>query len=152
MGSATLAIVLLVSILIFVKLYGKRAGAPELQNPPTVEELGRCAWTWLHSVAANYAEEPTLDEQKGMANLVFNFARFYPCRECASNLKTELGEMPPVVETRRAFEQWLCKLHNKVNERLKKPPFDCSMATYRWRGLSGCQSGKCALNQTGKSN
>jgi FAD-linked sulfhydryl oxidase len=145
MGGVSLALVLVVSILIFMKVYTKRKDAMELQNPPTVEELGRCAWTWLHSVAANYKEEPSLDEQKGMANLIFNFARFYPCRECATNLKSEMKELPPVVDSRRNLEGWLCKLHNKVNERLNKPTFDCSLSSYRWRGLSGCQDDKCSL-------
>ena len=144
MNAAALTIIMVVTALIFLKIYAKKPTAQELQAPPTVEELGRCAWTWLHTVAAHYADRPSLDDQKGMANLIHNFARFYPCAECASNLKLELGESPPVVKTRRDLERWLCKLHNRVNRRLDKPAFDCSMTTYRWRGLGGC-GGKCSV-------
>jgi len=147
MKGAALTLVIVVTILIFMKVYAKKAGSAELQAPPSVEELGRCAWTWLHTVAAHYKDDPSLDEQKGMANLIHNFARFYPCAECASNLKTEMSETPPVVDTRRSLEKWLCKLHNRVNKRLNKPAFDCSMTTYRWRGIGGCD-GRCSVPQT----
>ena len=144
MNSAALSVIVVVTALLFLKVYSKKPGSMETQLPPTVEELGRCAWTWLHSVAAHYSEHAELDEQKGMAHLIYNFARFYPCTECATNLKQELKEFPPKVGGRREMEQWLCALHNKVNARLNKPAFDCSMATYRWRGLSGC-NGKCQV-------
>ena len=144
MKSAVLTLIIVVTLIIFTKIYAKGKIRPEAEAPPTVEELGRCAWTWLHSVAAHYADEPTLDDQKGMANLMFNFARFYPCLECAQNLKRELRDLPPRVENRRTLEGWLCKLHNRVNERLNKPAFDCSMTTYRWKGLGGC-AGKCTV-------
>lgn len=151
MKSAAFSLILVVTIVIFIKIYSKQRSpnAAEVQLPPTVEELGHSAWTWLHTMAAHYPDHPTVDEQKGMAHLIYNFARFYPCHECASNLKSEMRDLPPEVGTRRDFEGWLCKLHNRVNKRLNKPTFDCSMSTYRWRGLSNCD-GRCKVPQTSR--
>jgi len=48
---------------------------------------------------------------------------------------------PPKVETRQDFEQWMCQLHNSVNERLGKEAFDCSKVEERWR--DGWKDGRC---------
>ncbi|GAA5804032.1 hypothetical protein HPULCUR_009518 [Helicostylum pulchrum] len=33
---------------------------------------------------------------------------------------------PPQTSSRVAASQWLCAMHNNVNERLKKPMYDCN--------------------------
>lgn len=138
-------IVLVTTIMIMLRVYSGKANAKmEIERPPSVEELGRSAWTWLHSMAGNYPDEPCLDDQKAMNQLIHHFARFYPCQECRVHLLQELRTFPAVTNSRRALEHWLCRLHNKVNKRLNKQTFDCSMVTYRWRSLSDCQ-GKCSV-------
>lgn len=45
------------------------------------------------------------------------------------------------VESRRHFTQWMCELHNAVNEQTGKPQFPCDQATLssRWRtGRPAC--------------
>ncbi|VDN38458.1 unnamed protein product [Dibothriocephalus latus] len=39
---------------------------------------------------------------------------------------------------------WLCMQHNLVNEKLKKPLFDCSRVLERWR--YGWADGSCDLS------
>ena len=139
------AIVLFTTLIIMLRVYsGKSKKDSETANPPTVEELGRSAWTWLHSMAGNYPDNPSLDDQKAMNQLIHHFARFYPCSECKAHLLQDLKTFPAVTDSRRTLEHWLCRLHNNVNKRLNKDPFDCSMISYRWRSLDGC-SGKCSV-------
>lgn len=47
---------------------------------------------------------------------------------------------PPATNSRECFTTWLCIIHNKVNEKIGKPIFDCNLTDERWRGSSndGC--------------
>ncbi|KAJ1562819.1 hypothetical protein HK405_007335 [Cladochytrium tenue] len=101
--------------------------------PPDSVEIGRSTWTFLHTMAAYYPEKPTREDQKAAATFFRTFSRFYPCSYCASHLRTELASSPPVVSSNLDMSLWLCALHNKVNERLGKPVFDCSRVLERWR-------------------
>lgn len=44
----------------------------------------------------------------------------------ATHFNKMITEFPPQTSSRFAASQWLCGMHNKVNERLHKPIFDCS--------------------------
>jgi mitochondrial FAD-linked sulfhydryl oxidase len=125
----------------------KHQQSPETASPPSVEELGRAAWTWLHSTISAYPDTPDIADQKAMAHLISYFARFYPCTVCRDNLKKDLDESHPPVGNRSSLEAWLCRLHNKVNQRLGKPAFDCDLAAMRWRTKTGDCSlgGVCAI-------
>ena len=100
---------------------------------PDSSELGRSTWTFLHTMAAYYPEQPTTEDQTVMRQFLHGLGRFYPCSYCASHLQQELIEMPPKVESNEALSQWFCMIHNRVNERLGKPQFDCSRVLERWR-------------------
>ena len=140
-------IVLTTTLVIMLRIYSKTGKRTmETQEPPTVEELGRSAWIWLHSMAGNYPDNPSVDDQRAMNQLINHFARFYPCHECKTHLLTELKVFPAVTNSRRTLEHWLCTLHNKINKRLNKEQFDCSMIAYRWRSLADC-NGKCSVTQ-----
>lgn len=55
--------------------------------PESAESLGRAGWSFLHTVAAYYPEEPTKTEQKDMGDFVRLIGTFYPCGECAAHLR-----------------------------------------------------------------
>ena len=49
------------------------------------------------------------------------------CQECSKDFGELLKKYPAdSLKTKKQFENWLCKLHNKVNKKLKKSTFDCS--------------------------
>lgn len=51
---------------------------------------------------------------------------------------------PPLqVQTRAAFQQWLCRSHNIVNRSLGKPVFNCDLADMAW-GRMDCGEGEDA--------
>ena len=92
----------------------------ELQShcPLDTGELGRNTWSFLHTMAAYYPEKPTSSEQRDMKNFLDLFSKFYPCQPCARELRRDLKHMPPNVSSNEEFSQWMCRLHNSVNERL----------------------------------
>jgi hypothetical protein len=84
----------------------------------TREELGRCTWTLLHTLAAQYAEQPTKQQQRDARELVragargrgaashlaaqiLILTRLYPCRECAVHFAELVRSVPARAATRR---------------------------------------------------
>ena len=108
----------------------------KMSNATLKAELGRSAWRLLHTMAGKFPHEPTKDEQTALRDFIYLFARLYPCGDCASHFKLVLEKHPPDVTDRGSITQWACKVHNVVNERLKKPVFDCTTVGDHWK--CGC--------------
>lgn len=100
------------------------------------EELGRCTWTFLHTLAAQLPDKPTKQQKKDVKQLLDLLTRIYPCGECASHFQELLHRHPPKLETNQEFSNWMCEIHNEVNVRLHKPKFDCRRVDARWKSLS----------------
>ena len=60
----------------------------------------------------------------------------YSKGDCAKHFQLILERHPPQVNSRQEAMEWACKVHNLVNERLKKPLFDCSKIADVWK--CGC--------------
>ncbi|KAF1796013.1 ERV/ALR sulfhydryl oxidase [Mucor lusitanicus] len=89
-------------------------------------ELGRATWKFLHTMMARYPEKPSKEERKSLHDFMMLFSTLYPCGECANHFNKLITTYPPQTSSRFSASQWLCAMHNKVNERLKKPIFDCN--------------------------
>jgi FAD-linked sulfhydryl oxidase len=111
------------------------------QCPPDIEQLGRATWTFLHTTAAYYPEQPTPTQKSHMLSLLTSLPTLYPCSHCASHLGQNLKEHPPDVSGRDRLSRWLCERHNDVNERLGKEKFDCNKTLERWK--DGPSDGSC---------
>ncbi|XP_025060410.1 FAD-linked sulfhydryl oxidase ALR-like [Alligator sinensis] len=109
--------------------------------PLNTEELGRNVWAFLHTMAAYYPDEPSNDQQLDMTQFIDLLSKFYPCEKCAKNLRNRLNTKKPDTSSRKQLCQWLCLLHNEVNEMLGKPQFNCSHIDERWR--EGWEDGSC---------
>ena len=105
-------------------------------KPVTREELGRATWLFLHTLAAQYPEDPTRQQARDARDLVSIMTRAYPCAECAAHFEEVVRRVPPDVSSGAAFRRWTCEVHNEVNLRLGKPEFDCSRVEERWQGLA----------------
>ena len=104
-------------------------------------ELGRAAWAHLHTMAAYYPLQPSPGEQLDMRSFVLLYMRQYPCLYCRDRTMEEVERNPPRVHDRAALSEWLCEVHNEVNERLGKQSFDCKRVDERWR--TGPADGSC---------
>eukprot|EP00388_Colpodella_angusta_P026077 GDKK01004435.1.p1 GENE.GDKK01004435.1~~GDKK01004435.1.p1 ORF type:complete len:173 (+),score=35.16 GDKK01004435.1:1-519(+) len=127
------------------KTSGEVKNAPPTAVFPVVEsglgcpldrnELGRSSWDLLHTMAANYPEEPTEKQKQQMVAFIEALAVFYPCIHCAVDFQESIKISPPRAGSRAELSLWMCEQHNEVNEKLGKPLFNCSLEALddRWR-------------------
>lgn len=112
-------------------------------KPPSKKEIGNAGWTLIHSIAANFPEEPTENDQRYAKLFLKSIAKLYPCKRCQHHFDKYLAASPPDVSSRNAFVVWACDAHNDVNRRNGKREFPCQMPALeqRW-GDCGCRRKK----------
>ncbi|GAA94428.1 uncharacterized protein L969DRAFT_89787 [Mixia osmundae IAM 14324] len=110
---------------------------PKLGNATVKAELGRAAWKVLHTMGQRFPDKPTTDEKEAFKAFLWLFSRLYPCGECAQHFHELLVQYPPQTASKSVVSIYLCSMHNKVNESLDKPLFDCS----KLEGLYDCGCG-----------
>ncbi|KAG5674963.1 hypothetical protein PVAND_004907 [Polypedilum vanderplanki] len=116
--------------------------APQREDCPLDKNsLGNSTWSLLHTIAANFPEQPTQQQQSDIKTFISSLSRLYPCEYCAKDFRNELKESPPETKDQEQLSQWLCRMHNKVNVKIGKPVFDCSKVNERWR--DGWLDGSC---------
>ncbi|ONL94599.1 Augmenter of liver regeneration [Zea mays] len=114
------------------------------EAPLTKEEVGRATWMLLHTIAAQFPDEPTRQQRRDAKELMHIISRLYPCKECADHFKEVLKANPVQAGSQADFSQWLCYVHNVVNRSLGKPIFPCQRVTARW-GKLDCPERSCDL-------
>ncbi|KAL8928585.1 MAG: hypothetical protein Q9208_001819 [Pyrenodesmia sp. 3 TL-2023] len=117
--------------------------APPPDCPPDVEELGRGAWTLLHTISASYPPRASPTQQSEMRQFLGLFGKLYPCWVCAEDFQEWMNRKgnEPRVEGRSGLGTWMCEAHNEVNRKLGKQEFDCGKWEERWR--TGWKDGRC---------
>jgi len=117
----------------------------KVECPPRSAELGRASWKLLHSMAAWYPDKPTMEQKHKITNFFTALAEFYPCTWCADDFQANIKKTPIQAESREELCLWLCDQHNRVNQKLGKPTFQCTMKNLdeRWRKSSNpkCSGG-----------
>ncbi|XP_008787162.1 FAD-linked sulfhydryl oxidase ERV1-like isoform X1 [Phoenix dactylifera] len=111
-------------------------------TPLTKEELGRATWTLLHSIAAQFPDQPTRQQKRDAKELMAILSRLYPCKECADHFKEVLKANPVQAGSQAEFSQWLCHVHNVVNRSLGKSTFPSERLNARW-GKLDCEDRGC---------
>ena len=88
--------------------------ALEERGPPTKQELGQSSWTLLHTMAANFPDEPTARQRARVDNFLRGLGELYPCAVCAAHFRGYLAEHPATTGSRQELSLWLCAAHNEV--------------------------------------
>lgn len=86
------------------------------------DKWGKSGWIFMHTISFNYPDKPT---QKDMENYKFfftNISEVLPCKYCRESYKNFIMEIPiePALKSRKLLTRWLYKIHNKVNNKLRK--------------------------------
>ncbi|EDV93903.1 GH18034 [Drosophila grimshawi] len=118
-----------------------QVAAPRDDCPLDKVRLGISTWSLLHTMAAFYADNPTDTEKRDMRKFFEVLSRLYPCEYCAKDFRSEIEVNPVNVNSQKDLAMWLCKFHNRVNDKLGKPLFNCSKVNERWR--DGWLDGSC---------
>jgi hypothetical protein len=81
---------------------------------------GPSGWKLLHTIAHHYKATP---EAKENAEVFFcNLKHILPCIYCRESLTGFIDDLPiaPYLGSSRQLQQWVYKIHNKVNAKLRK--------------------------------
>lgn len=65
----------------------KAAGKGDAAAAAQKAELGRATWLFLHTLAAQYPEQPTAAQRRDVKAFITNLARVYPCRDCSKHFE-----------------------------------------------------------------
>lgn len=66
-------------------------------QPVTKEELGRSTWVFLHTLAAQFPEHPSRQQQRDARQLIDSLTRIYPCADCAQHFQEIVRWVAPGV-------------------------------------------------------
>lgn len=65
--------------------WGQGQATGGLQHEDKKAELGRATWLLLHTLAAQYPDSPTRQQQKDVRTMIDCLTRVYPCGDCATH-------------------------------------------------------------------
>ncbi|XP_028125838.1 FAD-linked sulfhydryl oxidase ERV1-like [Camellia sinensis] len=112
----------------------------------TKEELSRATWTFLHTLVAQYPDNPTRQQRKDIKELMKILSWMYPCKDCADHINVVFANLVQA-GSQAEFFQWLCHVHNVINRSLGKLVFPCEQVDARW-GKMKCEQRTCDLQGT----
>uniref|UniRef100_A0A0N5BAT8 Sulfhydryl oxidase n=1 Tax=Strongyloides papillosus TaxID=174720 RepID=A0A0N5BAT8_STREA len=126
---------------IFQKNKDKEKKEVRKDCPVDKDELGRSTWNLLHTISVYYPNNPTEKNKTDVKNTIESLAQIYPCSHCAEDFRNDIKEHPIRLENRNELANWMCEVHNRVNEKIGKEKFDCSKVFERW--YDGWKDGSC---------
>ena len=81
-------------------------------------------WFFLHTLAMTYPHHPNAVTKKKYYEFVQNLPLFIPVEEVSKEFEKLIDVYPitPYLDNRDSFTRWMHFIHNKINEKLEKPP------------------------------
>ena len=90
-------------------------------------EFGHISWKFIHTLASNYPDHPTVEEKQSVRGFVDSIAMLYPCYKCRNHLQANLLQYGYHLDNRTDFSMWACFLHNRVNIQRNTRIFSCDI-------------------------
>ena len=81
-------------------------------------------WFFLHTLAMTYPHHPNAVTKKKYYEFVQNLPLFIPVEQISKEFEKLIDVYPitPYLDNRDSFTRWMHFIHNKINEKLEKPP------------------------------
>ena len=81
-------------------------------------------WFFLHTLAMTYPHHPNAVTKKKYYEFVQNLPLFIPVEQISKEIEKLIDVYPitPYLDNRDSFTRWMHFIHNKINEKLEKPP------------------------------
>jgi len=81
-------------------------------------------WFFLHTVAMTYPNHPNAVTKKKYYEFIQNLPLFIPVEQISKEFERLIDKYPitPYLDNRDSFVRWVHFIHNKINEKLEKPP------------------------------
>ena len=81
-------------------------------------------WFFLHTVAMTYPHHPNAVTKKKYYEFIQNMPLFIPVQEISNEFEKLIDIFPitPYLDNRDSFVRWTHFIHNKINEKLERPP------------------------------
>mmetsp|Transcript_52266 Transcript_52266/g.122062 ORF Transcript_52266/g.122062 Transcript_52266/m.122062 type:complete len:150 (-) Transcript_52266:8-457(-) len=114
-----------------------KASAQSASRPPSREQIGRAAWRYIHSMATEFPENPSVGEQVSALAWLRAFLRFYPCHVCAQEFIDVCHDLPPRFKSKNDYVMWWCEAHNRVRSDLSQTPRRCDLVELLAVGAAG---------------
>ena len=82
---------------------------------------GPDGWTFLHTLTFIYPENPDSNEKLKMKNFMNSICFILPCKYCRLSFTKYMKSLPidDYLDSRDLCIEWLYKIHNKVNKKLR---------------------------------
>lgn len=84
---------------------------------------GPDAWDLLHCIVNNYPETNTQSQKTKYSRFFNNLQHILPCIYCRQSLTKFYEQYPMNMKSSREFNKWFFKIHNCVNNKLRKQGF-----------------------------
>jgi hypothetical protein len=80
-------------------------------------------WFFIHTIALTYPIHPNTMTRKKYYEFINNLPSFIPNQNISKYLTILLDKYPltPYLDNRESFIRWTHFIHNKINQKLKKP-------------------------------
>lgn len=86
---------------------------------------GPSGWKFLHTLTFIYPENPSNTDKIKMRNFMTSLITILPCKYCRASFAKYCKSLPidNFLDTRETVIDWLYKMHNKVNKKLRAQGF-----------------------------
>lgn len=86
---------------------------------------GPSGWRFLHLLTFLYPETPDTGDKILMRDMMALLPDVLPCKYCRASFTKYMAnlDITPALETRALLVEWLYKMHNKVNKKLRSQGF-----------------------------
>ena len=85
---------------------------------------GEKCWFFLHTISLNFPDNPSMQDKKAYINYLQSLGNVLPCSVCKKHYTDYIKKHKPNVNSKSEFVRWVLNLHNDVNQRNNKEPWN----------------------------